>query len=472
MAKEDKNQDPEQGKNPSGSDDDFGLPDFEFEALDDDDDDEIVEETPVSKPIEKTKEPVSESKEEVPSLDSDDLEGLDLEGLDDIDLDDLGDLGDLDDIDLDDLDDLDLDDLDLGDLDKELDQEEPTHKEEEAPPVAASAERVEDIFDKPREKKAEKESEVSDSFEDSDDGLFYEEESFEDFDGMVEGEGESSSIFEESGDSGDMDFDHDLFEEGEIDAMDFGTDDPDKDDAASEAVPFAKRPVEKEYQLSDTPVEEISDAEIRGSRGKFVRIVILGTLLFVSIGFAFLYFSGTLNFGGTEKPKIVAAKKKESPIVVAKTEEPKEEIATSEDTKSESAVTTPPTKKEEVKTVAKKDPPKQETKKPAETKPKTTPKTTPAKTTPVKSTPGGVTVLSSQTGQRHLIVASFTDNESAQSHARKLAGNGASPVIIPPFGGAPNYRVAVASYSTQGEALQNLDNFRQQYGNGVWILRY
>ena len=107
-----------------------------------------------------------------------------------------------------------------------------------------------------------------------------------------------------------------------------------------------------------------------------------------------------------------------------------------------------------------------------ETKPVETKTVTKPKTTPAKSTPGGVTMLSEQTGQRHLIVASFTDNESAQAHASKLAANGASPVIIPPFGGAPNYRVAIASYSTQGEALQNLDSFRQQYGSGVWILRY
>lgn len=443
MAEENKNQDPEEDKNLSGNDDDFGLPDFEFEALDDDDDDssEASPSTPKQEPA---------AEEEVPSMDDGDLEGLDLEGLEDIDI------GDLDDIDLDNLDLDNLDDLDLDNLDSDLGLEDSPAKKETEKPVAASADKDEDIFDTPE---ASTDDEIAESLGFEDDGTLYQEESYEDFDmGDIGEMAEGSSIFDE----GDDAFDSSIFDAD--DAAGF----EESGQESEEPVPFAKREMPKSHAEEHVEEEVVSEADIRASKGKFVRIVVLGTIMFVTIGVVFLYFYR--NQGEpTEKPPVAERAEKE-PVKEEPTQTPanseSEETAKPTDTKAEEPVKETP-----------KQPAKTETKKPA-TQPKqqtAQPKTQPKQTTttrPTGTTVGGVTVLSERTGQRHLIVASFLDGESAQQHARTLAAKGDSPKIIPPFGDSPNYRVAIQSYSTLNEALQNLEAYRAQYGGGVWVLRY
>lgn len=486
MAEENKNQDPEERKKSSGSDDDFGLPDFEFEALDDDDDDPSSIEAPKAA-AKSTPEPAPQkpASDDVPSLDADDLEGLDLEDLGDLDLSDVGDLGDLN------LDDLDLNDLDLGDLDKDLNDFKETDSSAKSAPVAKSAEKIEDIFDKPKKSTPEPGKPASDDF--VDDGLFFEEESFDEFD-LGGGSGSDTNMFADKGAGGSDDFDSDIFGSGssepEMD-ISFG------DENEAEPVPFAKRPVESVYHVDDEEEEEVTKEEIQAAKGKFIRIVVFGIILFSSLGFGFLYWNGTFTRGAAVSEK--AEKESESEPIAANDDGKKEDEvkvpAVSESTPDEPAKTEekptevktepkkeepkPAVKKEEPKPVVKKEEPKKETP-PTQTKTTTTtPKTTTTQQTttkpikPIRSNPTGqIETLSAKTGQRHLIVASFLSSDAAIEHAKTLAVNGAKPVIIPPFDGAPNYRVSIVAYKTLNEALQNLEAYRQQYGNGVWVLRY
>ncbi|MCP4459519.1 MAG: hypothetical protein GY816_16080 [Cytophagales bacterium] len=557
MADENKNQDPEEEKNQSSNDDEFGLPDFEFDALDDDDDEgEVIGPEATSdepSPAEASKEPEStqtdepaSNEEDVPSLDAEDLEDIDLEGIEDVDLGDLEDLGDLGD--------LDLDDLDLGDLDKELANmdEDIAETTPEADPEGVSADRVEDIFEEPaKEEKVDEEAPPKIE----DDGLFYEEESFEEFEtdmdtalsdpkksddstasieeevsvpleedtpapvedntlasddslatdseddslesSMLEGEDDltDASMFEGEDDLSDAsmfegddnlsdasmfegDGDSSLFEDGDLpDSSMFDADLEDLELGEDDAVPFAQREVEgaeglsDEYAPSEEFAESVSPEEASGAKSKFVRIVILGTILFVAIGFSFLYLNGNISLGGdSEEPKNVAKNDKEDP---AKNTPPKEEK-------------TEETEKVQEKTVEEKTNENKAETKPAETTPKktqnktTTKATPPKKTTQTKTTQtkkaatssAGVTTLPAKTGRSYLIVASFKDVSSAKKHASKLVSKGESPTIIPPFGGAANHRVAVASFPTFNEAADNLESYRAKLGSGVWVLRY
>jgi len=484
MAEENKNQDPEERKKSSGSDDDFGLPDFEFEALDDDDDDSSSIEAPAastkSAPEPTPQKPASD---DVPSMDADDLEGLDLEDLGDLDLSDVGDLGDLN------LDDLDLDDLDLGDLDKDLNDFKESDAAAKSAPVAKSAERIEDIFDKPKKSTPEPEKPASDDF--ADDGLFFEEESFDEFD-MGSGGASDTNMFADKAAGGSDDFDSDIFGNGSSEPdLDISFD----DEKEAEPIPFAKRPVESAYHVDDEEEEEVTKEEIQAAKGKFIRIVIFGIIMFSGLGFGFLYWNGNLTDGAAVSER--AEKESESEPIAANDDSKKEEevkvpdvteSTPDEPAKTEekpTAVTKTEPKKEEPKPVVKKEEPKPAvvkkeepkketppTTKTTTTKPKPTTTTTTKPIKPIKSTTDAIETLTAKTGQRHLIVASFLSSEAAIEHAKTLAVNGVKPVIIPPFDGAPNYRVSIVAYKTLNEALQNLEAYRQQYGNGVWVLRY
>ncbi len=448
MADENKNQDPEEENRGASNDDDFGLPDFEFEALEDDDEEDAEDNTVSAGAVS------SESDDDLPSMDDGDmedldldLEGVDLEGIEDIDLDNLDDLGDLD------LEDLDLDDLDadLEDLDKAI--------EDTEVPVAASAEKIEDIF---------KDEVAPDTTEEplADDGEFYEEESFGDFDGEFD---EEAPVAEESNETiednvaeqeelpapGDLpsledqeDFDSSIFDD-DTEGLDLGS-------GAEAPIPFAKRDLPGEYKHDEDQQEQVSQTEIDSSKGKFVRIVVLGVILFFGIGAGFLYWNGTLFGDGSGENKEVAENTE------AKKPEVKKEATAEDASAGENEAET-----------------KAPTEKPAATKPKTaqpqqhkqTPKQTTTKPAGSRPAGSGVSTMGAATGQRHIIVGSFLDEGTALAYADKLASQGENPTVIPPFNNAPNYRVAVASFANFATANSNLERYRETY-NGAWILKY
>jgi len=340
-----KNEDPEEERDDQFDDDeDFGLPDLEYDELDDDDDDEDLSD--------EEQEDALEEEEIVPKDDEIDLSG-------------------------DNLDDVELTDADLEDSDEPEDWEKELEKE------------LED------ELKSDDET-----------GGFYEEESYEEFESQGESQVASSVFDDDSNDTG------------------FG--------ATSEYT-------EETY---DTPTyttsSGVSDEDQAESRGKFVRTVVIGTLLFAVVAVVLYLYSGSDD--APEEKKVAKVEQK----APAKKPEPEVKEVPKEET---------PAKVEEKKPVAR----------PKAQKPKPTPNTTPA---------GEITKFDQPTGKTYVIVGSFFDDDLATDYASKLASEGKSPMVIPPFNDSRFYRVAIAGFDSFKDAQQSLDGYKSEYGSDVWTLRY
>ena len=92
--------------------------------------------------------------------------------------------------------------------------------------------------------------------------------------------------------------------------------------------------------------------------------------------------------------------------------------------------------------------------------------------TPVATPPGNINSLTERTGNTFIVIGSFVDGDIAMDYAKKLAAEGKSPSIIPPFGNGLFHRVGIAGFPTVAAATQNLDNYKADYGDDVWVLKY
>lgn len=72
----------------------------------------------------------------------------------------------------------------------------------------------------------------------------------------------------------------------------------------------------------------------------------------------------------------------------------------------------------------------------------------------------------------HVIVASFPNEAAATQHAERISDADRQAYVIPPFGDASNYRVAIAAFASMAEARENIPGLRDQFGTGIWPLRY
>lgn len=381
MANDDKNKDKEQDDF-FGDDEDFGLPELDYEALDDDDSDDSAQDKPVEEET-----PAKESVEEE-SVSADDDSVFESESMDDMD--DLDDMGDLDDEDIPDQ--VTDEELEASLADDDLSDDSMSDMPDDS---------MDDISD---------DTEVSDEAMDE----FYEEESFDDF----EAPGED----EDGEDIPDSIFDSDVLDEDEF--------------------------AQFEKELMDTEEENVadmssfqSDEPHSESKSKFAKVVIFGIIIFAALG-AIFWFMSPLG-GGEEEAKPVA-EKVQKPVAAKPEEKPAEEA----DTETESAV-------------------------PENTQPKT-PAKQPATTRPkqVTANPGTVNALTSRTGNSFIVIGSFLDGDMAMDYANKLASQGKSPSIIPPFGNAITHRVAISGYPTFTDAQGALAGFRAEYGQDIWILKY
>ncbi|RED94916.1 SPOR domain-containing protein [Marinoscillum furvescens] len=345
-----KNEDPEEKKDDQFDDDeDFGLPDLEYEELDEDDEEDIEEDSP---------EP---PKEEEPQAESPEAP-IGEEVLDD-------------DIDIS------ADDFDSSDEPEDWEKELEKELEEEL--------------------KAE-----------GDTGGFYEEESYEEF----EDSGEDLS-------SGSV-FDSDSSDE-KVEGADSYSDQP----AAAAGGAGAAGGGTYASAYADSKSE---------SKGKFVRTVVIGTLLFAVIAVVFYL----MYDGGDEAPKKVADK-------VEQKKAPAKKPAAKQPVKKQ----TPPPKKEE-------------TKKPA-------PKTEQNRPAQANAVPAGeITRLPDPTGKAYIVIGSFFDDDLAMDYARELSAEGKSPFVIPPFKDHRFHRVAIAEYNSFSDASASVEGFKTEYGPDIWPLKY
>jgi cytoskeletal protein RodZ len=79
----------------------------------------------------------------------------------------------------------------------------------------------------------------------------------------------------------------------------------------------------------------------------------------------------------------------------------------------------------------------------------------------------------SPSGKYHIIVASVPSVELAREDGNKLlAGDVSIAILYPRAGRNENYRISAASFATLDEATNQLNFYRQKYGESVWVLRY
>lgn len=402
-----------------GDDEDFGLPELDYEALDDDDDssdaeeskaeEPAAEETPVEEPTaEET--PVEEPKEEEFTAEDDSF--MDDESIDDEEIpDQISDEeleASLADEDLGDLDDAFEDD---GSLDDSFDDDTS----------------MDDAFDEAGADDAE--DKVEDTLDGDAKDEFYEEESFDDFD---------SSASE--GDGGE-----------EIPDSVFDSDVLDEDEFAQ----FEKELMETEEENvadMDTYESDYADAPAE-SKSKFAKVVVIGVLIFAALG-AIFWFMSPLGGGEEEKPvaEKTTPKKAETTPEKKPEEKPEEKPAATTDTESQPASA--------ANNANNRPQSSSQTNRPA------------AQPQTVAATPGTVNSLSARTGNFYVVIGSFLDGDMAMDYATKLSSQGKSPSIIPPFGNAVTHRVAIAGYGSLAESQQAVSGFKAEYGEDIWILKY
>ncbi|MGD1891151.1 MAG: hypothetical protein ACFB15_11225 [Cyclobacteriaceae bacterium] len=85
----------------------------------------------------------------------------------------------------------------------------------------------------------------------------------------------------------------------------------------------------------------------------------------------------------------------------------------------------------------------------------------------------GIERISAPTGRTFVVVASFVDYDLAMDYARQLEAQGIGSKILDPTSRAPLiHRVAVSDFETFTEGSENIDNYRAEYGENTWILKY
>lgn len=190
-------------------------------------------------------------------------------------------------------------------------------------------------------------------------------------------------------------------------------------------------PKEEQVLVSGTPKEGSKTSyyeATNNSSGRMTKIIILGVVLFTAIALVLWMMIGDPS---SEKPVAEKEVKKEQP-------KPKPK---------------PQPKAEE---------------KPAEQAVQSTP--SPAAASSVAA--GTVTKLEERTGKAYVVISSFFDEDLAMDHANKLADEGQSPYVIPPFADHRFWRVGIAEYNTMSDAQSQIGQYTADFGDDIWPLKY
>jgi hypothetical protein len=84
-----------------------------------------------------------------------------------------------------------------------------------------------------------------------------------------------------------------------------------------------------------------------------------------------------------------------------------------------------------------------------------------------------LTEFTNPTGKYHIIIASVPSVELARVDGNKLLASDVSIAILYPRADRnENFRLSAASFATLDEATNQLNFYRQKYGESVWVLRY
>jgi len=84
-----------------------------------------------------------------------------------------------------------------------------------------------------------------------------------------------------------------------------------------------------------------------------------------------------------------------------------------------------------------------------------------------------ISTISEPTGRSFIVVNSFVDADLAQDYGNKMLEQGVGVKILSPTDRAPlMHRVAVADYSDFEQAMNEVQMFREKYGENAWVLKY
>ncbi len=253
----------------------------------------------------------------------------------------------------------------------------------------------------------------------------------------------------------------------------FGSDDDNEDSAvfgsesdfeggsifASDDISLKQEEEKNEFQSADEATlpptyKPYADDD---SKSGFAKVIIFGAIGFALVGFIFYYFF-TQDIG-TEKAHNAAAHKEAS---AQKTTKPKStaKATTSKNTDGAKATTSSSAgdaaKKAEssAKSTGSKAP---EAKKPAK-----------AATVPA----GEIVEIQQKTGRSYIIIGSFVDQDLANDYAKELTAAGSGVKVIFPYGKSKRYRVSIADFDTYGDAQSQMETYKATYGPDIWALKY
>jgi hypothetical protein len=85
---------------------------------------------------------------------------------------------------------------------------------------------------------------------------------------------------------------------------------------------------------------------------------------------------------------------------------------------------------------------------------------------------GSITVVNQRTRRGYIVVGSFFDEDNATDFGNKLAANGEEVKLIKPDRYSRYYKLAVADYDNYDLASNEISNFKTNYGNQIWVLKY
>lgn len=85
---------------------------------------------------------------------------------------------------------------------------------------------------------------------------------------------------------------------------------------------------------------------------------------------------------------------------------------------------------------------------------------------------GSITVVNQRSRRGYIVVGSFFDEDNATDFGNKLASNGEEVKLIKPDRYSRYYKLAVADYDNYEQATTEISNFKSNYGNQIWVLKY
>jgi hypothetical protein len=92
-----------------------------------------------------------------------------------------------------------------------------------------------------------------------------------------------------------------------------------------------------------------------------------------------------------------------------------------------------------------------------------------------KATPpeGTIETLSARTNRFYVVLASDIDDDLIMDYAKRLSAKGVSTKIVPAFGTAKFFRLAMSTdYDSYAAAQSGADAAKTDYGSTLWVIKY